>query len=129
MGAEDSDAGSPERQSKYWTQGDPDASPSGREDAGSPGVNPSTGHKSIVKDCRENCNKSIVKDDRENCNKKIVMDGRENWHNRIVMDGRENWHNRIVMDCREQFQNSKPGAQGVNPSTGHTNILMGCSEN
>ena len=38
MGAEDSDAGSPGRQSKYLTQGDPDAFPSGREnsDAGSP---------------------------------------------------------------------------------------------
>ena len=29
------------------------------------GVNPYSGHKSIVKDCRENCNKSIVKDGRE----------------------------------------------------------------
>ena len=37
MGAEDSDAGSPGRQSKYWTQEDPDAFPSGREDAFSPG--------------------------------------------------------------------------------------------
>ena len=91
MGAEDSDAGSRGRQSKYWTQEDPDASPSGRENAGSPGVNPSTGHKSIVKgrenksivkDCREyksivkDCreNKSIVKDWQENCNKSIVKD-------------------------------------------------------
>ena len=36
MGAEDSDAAVPERQSKYWAQEDPDASPSGRENAGSP---------------------------------------------------------------------------------------------
>ena len=37
MGAKNSDARSPGRQSKYWTQQDTDAFPSGREDAGSPG--------------------------------------------------------------------------------------------
>ena len=46
-----------------------------------------------------------------------------------MMDGRENWHKKIVMDCREQLQNSTAGAWGVNPSTGHTNILMGCRVN
>ena len=50
-------------------------------------------------------------------------------HKKIVMDGRENWHKKIVMYGREQLQNSTRGARGVNPSTGHTNILMGCSEN
>ena len=39
MGAVDSDAGSPGRQSKYWTQEDLEAFPRAREssDAGSPG--------------------------------------------------------------------------------------------
>ena len=75
MGAEESDAGSPVRQSKCWTQENPDAFPSGREssDAGSLGK---TRHKNIVVDYRENC-KNIVMDYRENC-KNIVMDYREN---------------------------------------------------
>ena len=61
--------------------------------------------------------------------KRIVTDCRENWHKKIVTGCRENWHKKIVMDGREQLQNSTPGPRGVNPSTGHTNIVMDCSEN
>ena len=86
-------------------------------------------HKNIVIDGRENWHKKIMMDFRENWGcRKNVMDCRGNMHKNIVMDGRENWHKKIVMDGREQSQNSTRGAQGVNPSTGHTNILMDCSE-
>ena len=69
------------------------------------GVKPSTGHKNIVMDgrenCRENWHKSIVMVGRENCREKLhknnVISGRETLHKNILMDGREILHKNILM--------------------------------
>ena len=90
MGAEDSDAGSSGRQSKYWTQEHRDGCQRKQEHReGLPR------NKSIVKD--------FVKDCRENWHKSILKDCRENWHKNILKDCRENWHKNILTDCRENF--------------------------
>ena len=50
---------------------------------GANSVKPSTGHKSIVMDGRENC--------QEHLHKNNVIKGREMLHKNILMDGREIW--------------------------------------
>ena len=99
MGAEDSDAGSPRRQSKYWTQEDPDAFPRRREssDAGSPGR--------IVKDFeqehREALPRNFDQEHREGLPRKLKQQHCDGWPRKLAQEHRDGRRKKLEQEHRE----------------------------
>ena len=75
MGAEDSDAGSPERQSKYWAQEDPDASPSGRRKRRQSGRQ----SKYWTQEHREGLPRKLQQEHRDGLPRKLQQEDHDGW--------------------------------------------------
>ena len=91
------------------------------------------GLRKLKQEHREGLPRKLQQEHREGLQRNLAQEDRDGWPRKLAHEDRDGWprklYKKIVMDCREQSQNSTPGARGVNPSTGHTNIVMDCSEN
>ena len=121
MGAEDSDAGSPGRQSKYWTQEDPDAFPRGREssDAGSPGrqskcwtqehrggLQRKQEHRKRLprkQEHREGLPRNFEQEHREGLQRKLKQQHREGLPRKLEQEHRERLPRNLKQEHRERL--------------------------
>ena len=86
MGAEDSDAGSPWRQSKCWTQEHREGFP-----------------RNLAQEDREGWPRNLAQEDREGWPRKLAQDYREGWPRKLAQEHREGWPRKLAQEITEKI--------------------------